>query len=1035
MSLADRFDLIREAVLAGNEAVLSCAFEVFGMDRMIEFDQGAQPTAEELVLGEPCLLEGDGSDQIASTGPEYVSTYSGFDVWAPVATVSGIACPEPTVNHAASGDFNWQVRPMLSGEVANFAVSPTAPNVVYMGIEENAHAVQRSDDFGETWTVLHRFDHAKDVAVHPTDPNIAFHADSTGIWRTSTGRFESYSQVLRGGFIGPPQTAFPTIVISPSNPEIVYTAQKGDDDPNGLLYGGLVYRSGDGGLTFSTVGRRTPVVNVLAVDPENADHVFIGSTDGLHDSRDGGRTWSAIAGSAGLGKVIDIKTVDGVTWFAATPNGVARSDDGGRTWRVFSKGLPGLSVQRVGLVRNAPQVVWATTRSGVALSNDGGRTFEDVTGFGSEGGLPAVNLQALAVWPDDPRMALVATSSLVYSARSDQLVEVQGQLFGQGVFKTTDAGRTWRQVALGVVEDTIIELQTSPVRPTEVWAGQPAARGIFRSRDAGQSWSQSNSHLTHYPMKMAFVPGYPDRIVFTSSHPSESFGLTKDSGVSWSTKSEQAFFEVIDEGVDLFDANQSSSGSIHLHGLAVAPDDPNLILVGSVNDPAGFANRVLTGSHIYRSEDGGVTWAESMDGYDFSAAASIHDIVFDPVDPDRVYIATTAQESISGNGVWRSDDRGMSWVRVDDWTGRSSEVNEVVVHPTDGRSVIAATGGGLYVSTDRGGSWERTDDSYAWDADADVSRPGVVYAGTVDGVLVSTDFGQTWSDISPDWFDRRMRGWGLVNIERATGATVVGVSCDGGIVYAGFAGVGTAVSVAPGYATIPEDPDQISRMSGRGIPQHYDEQLMRLRIENRGSSVGGQTSSAVEEEGPSDGPRGLLDGLMDYVVDCARERMGAAWDELEAGRTPTMEEEDLVAACQQSGGTDTGGGAEDQGSGGAASGGEDRLRGLSEEVKNCIRANLPDGVWSDLWDLRRATDDEHELIGRCESGGGPEGSGSGGVPTMGEGRLRGLSEEVKNCVRAGLTPGVWDEIWNERPATDAEHGLIGRCQDGGNGSG
>ena len=74
MSLADRFDLTREAVLAGNEAVLSCAFEVFGMDRMIEFDQGAQPTAEELVLGEPCLLEGDGSDQIASTGPEYVST-------------------------------------------------------------------------------------------------------------------------------------------------------------------------------------------------------------------------------------------------------------------------------------------------------------------------------------------------------------------------------------------------------------------------------------------------------------------------------------------------------------------------------------------------------------------------------------------------------------------------------------------------------------------------------------------------------------------------------------------------------------------------------------------------------------------------------------------------------------------------------------------------------------------------------------------------------------------------------------------------
>jgi hypothetical protein len=229
-----------------------------------------------------------------------------FDQWFPVARVAGVECPATEVNHADLGSFDWQLRPILSGEVANFAVSLSSPNVVYMGIEENAHSVHRSDDFGETWTVLHRFDHAKDAAVHPTDPDIAFHADSSGVWRTSTRLPESYTRVLRGGSIGPPQAAFTTVVISPSDPEVVYTAQKGDDDPNGILDGGVVYRSTDGGRSFSRMARRTPVVNVLAVDPGNTDRLLLGSSVGIHESTDGGASWAAITSARSLGKVIDI---------------------------------------------------------------------------------------------------------------------------------------------------------------------------------------------------------------------------------------------------------------------------------------------------------------------------------------------------------------------------------------------------------------------------------------------------------------------------------------------------------------------------------------------------------------------------------------------------------------------------------------------------------------------------------------------------------------------------------------------------------
>ncbi|SVB51641.1 uncharacterized protein METZ01_LOCUS204495, partial [marine metagenome] len=555
----------------------------------------------------------------------------------------------------------------------------------------------------------------------------------------------------------PAAASFSSVVVSLSEPEVVYTAQKGEDTQqqsygyhaitDGLMGrdGGIVYRSTDGGRTFEVVASGTPVVNVLAVDPTTAERLLIGSNDGIHESVDGGRTYRAIPGAAGLSKIFDLRSHDGRTWYAATETGVARSTDGGQTWQSSTTGLPSPLVQRVEAVRDAPNVVWAATRRGVGRSTDGGETFVDVSGFGSQTGLPAINLDALGVWPHDPDMAIVSTNSLVFSVRAAEQVEVQGQLFGQGIFKTEDAGLTWRQVAYEAAETAFIEIQTNPLRPTEVWTGQQASRGIFRSRDAGQSWSQSNTVLTHYPMKMAFVPGHPDRLVMTSKHSSEAFGVTTDSGVSWSTRSELSFFDAVDMGRDLLNEQLIDSGNIHLHGLAIAPDDPNLILVGSVHeDSSSFGSMALSGTHIYRSTDGGSTWMESMDGYDFQAEAAVHDIVFDPTNPDRVYVGTTDVESVFGNGIWRSMDRGRSWERSNAGMADDTSVNEIVVHPTNGLLIVAATDQGMYASTDHGGSWTQTHASAAWDAEVDVTNPGVVYAGTDTGVLLSKDFGQTW---------------------------------------------------------------------------------------------------------------------------------------------------------------------------------------------------------------------------------------------------------------------------------------------------
>ena len=815
----------------------ACLRTALGDDAFNAINVSARgPTGEENARMSRCFDNSSTGTAPSGTGDGGPGP-GGFpvDEWVLAETGLTANCPSASVNHAETGSFAWVHRPMLSGEVANFAISPTSPNVIYMGIEVNSHSVYRSDDFGDTWTRIHRYDHAKDMAVHPTDPNTAFHADSNGVWLTSTGGLDSFEQVVFGEYVGPAETSFSSVVVSVSNPEVVYTAQKGGDSRgSSVLDGGVLYRSTDGGRSFQEIATGTPVVNVLAVDPTSSERLLLGSTVGIHESTDGGVTWQSIPGASSLSKVRDVKSLDGSTWFAATDDGVARSVDGGLTWQLSITGLPNTEVQRVEAVRDAQQVVWATTRHGVVRSTDGGETFFDVSGFGAFGGLPAVNLNALGVWPDDPDRAIVSTNSLTFSVREGGGTKVQGQLFGQGIFKTEDAGTTWRRVASEAAETSIVEIQTNPLRPTEVWAGQQSSRGIFRSRDAGQSWSQSNTLLTHYPMKIAFVPGHPDRLVMTSSHSREDFGVTTNSGESWFTRSEQTFFDAVELGSALLDENIRDNGNLHLHGVAVAPDDPNLVLVGSVHDPTQFAAKPLSGTHIYRSADGGSSWVESMDGYDFQAQAAAHDIVFDPTDPDRVYVGTTSVESVFGNGIWRSLDRGYSWERANSGMPDNTSVNEIVVHPTNGLLIVAATDQGMYASTDRGDTWTRTDTWGASDADADVTNPGVVYAATVDGVLVSQDFGQTWQNITVDQLTAELgppEDMGIFGPSYA--ATAVGVSCDGAIVYAAIEHLGVMVSVAPGYQEIPEDPDQVSITSGRAYAQNYDEDL-RGRRANRG---------------------------------------------------------------------------------------------------------------------------------------------------------------------------------------------------------
>ena len=492
--------------------------------------------------------------------------------------------------------------------------------------------------------------------------------------------------------------------------------------------------------------------------------------------------------------VAGLDSVDGTTIIAATGEGISRSSDGGNSWALHTEGLPATTVLRVRIARSSPNVVWATTTDGVAQSTDGGITWKDVSGTVSASGLPARNLQALTVHPENPDIALVATDTYNFSVRSNHLFK-SGQYYGQGVYRTEDGGGTWSRSDKGIIEDVLEDITAHPTRPYEVWAGQQASRGFYRSRDAGQSWSLSPSLLTHYPMRFVFFPDSPDKAASTSAHAEEDFGITYDSGINWETTSEQTFFDSVGRGIDLFDATKRQGANLHLHGLAIDPADPQVIYVGSNDDPNEFNPKPLRGSHVFKSTDGGMTWMESDNGYAHDAKTAIHEIKIDLQATNTIYIGTTEHGAITGNGLWKSTDAGGTWFRANNGMPDDATVSVILIHPAQSSVLLAGTEQGIYRSTDGGAVWNQITDGTSRDMEYDPSAPDVVYAGTEDGLFLSRDFGQTWEDISANLPDGSV--------------PALAVNCNGTVVYAGVAsgerGQGIFVSVAPSLSEVPVD--------------------------------------------------------------------------------------------------------------------------------------------------------------------------------------------------------------------------------------
>jgi photosystem II stability/assembly factor-like uncharacterized protein len=340
-------------------------------------------------------------------------------------------------------------------------------------------------------------------------------------------------------------------------------------------------------------------------------------------------------------------------------------------------------------VPSAPLTFYmGSTGGGVWKTVDGGKSWVNVsdppsgdeapaTGAGDRFGSASVG--AIAVAPSDPNVVYVGMGS----------VDIRGNTSaGDGVYRSDDAGETWRHVGLPEAGQ-IGRVRVHPEDPDLVYVaalghafGPNPERGVYRSTDGGQSWEKVlPGGETVGAVDLVMDPTNP-RILYASTWRAERKPWTMISGGAgsglWKSADGGDSWVELTEGLP-----EPPRGKI---GIAVSPARPERVWALVEHE---------TDWGLYRSDDAGAHFERVSDDRNLIQRAWYYTHVYaDPKDPQTVWV-TNVQ-------LWRSDDGGRTFENV---PVPHADNHDLWIHPNEPRIMINGNDGGANVSYDGGESW------------------------------------------------------------------------------------------------------------------------------------------------------------------------------------------------------------------------------------------------------------------------------------------------------------------------------------------
>jgi photosystem II stability/assembly factor-like uncharacterized protein len=492
-------------------------------------------------------------------------------------------------------------------------------------------------------------------------------------------------------------------------------------------------------------------------------------------------------------------TAQGVQPVAPVGPPVHQSDDPilrAFTWRSIGPANMGGRIDDIAVVETAPSTFYVGfATGGIWKTTNNGTTFEPI--FDGE---PVASIGDIAIAPSNPDVIYVGTG---------EANNRQSASFGAGVFKSTDAGKTWKYVGLKETQ-SIARIVVNPKDPNIAYVaavghlfGPNKERGLYKTTDGGATWTNTkfideNTGFTDVVIDPAnpsvlYAASYQRRRVpwgFNGGGPGSGLWKTSDAGKTWTKLTGHGLPDnpIIGRiGIDLARSHpQTIYASIEVGasggtGAGVNDDgtlqDPNAPQAqgrgGRGNEPPPPPNPNKSG--IWRTDDSGKTWkflSNSMDRPMYYSQIRV-----DPTNPEIAYQG--------GAPFFKTADGGKTWKQVQGLA--HSDHHAIWIDPKDHDHVMVGNDGGLDVTYDQAETWEFVNNiggvGLFYKVSADMRKPYYVCGGLQDngsfcgpsavrsqnGILNSDWFRVGGGDgfyTANDWTD-----WHILYSESQDGAT------------------------------------------------------------------------------------------------------------------------------------------------------------------------------------------------------------------------------------------------------------------------
>lgn len=443
-------------------------------------------------------------------------------------------------------------------------------------------------------------------------------------------------------------------------------------------------------MRFKPIGPQGGDVRSLVKDPSDPRRIYAGTVDGiLYVSPNSGASWERLEPGFPLrgASLDDLMVTEHGDIFASfwkidgSGGGVARSSNQGVSFKMIGEGLDGEAVRGLARAPSNPRVFVAVTRTGVFRSDNEAETFARI----SPQKHPDLQMVgSVAIDPRNENSILVGTAHLAW--------------------RTDNAGRTWRPIQQGMINDSdVMTLTLDRREPTTVFA--TACTGIWRSRNAGVSWT-----------KVLGIPSVSRR----------TRAFAQD------VNRPDTFYAGTTDGVYVSDDDAKTFARTTAPGLVVNA----LISLGSGRVLAG-----VEGEGMLVSTDFGRTWSGTNDGF---RERLVRQII--PDEPRNRVLALTGADGPKNSALFELDRRLELWRRIELPEGR--EIRTLGLY--DDGEMILGTDDGVYQGTANGAPWRRLSlrisdvDPHPHVEDLHI-RGSQVFVATDHGLFASRDRGATWT--------------------------------------------------------------------------------------------------------------------------------------------------------------------------------------------------------------------------------------------------------------------------------------------------